>query len=244
MDDITQFGQSSLLCIDDLVESRKHLSISVLVQIQLHTQALCRLHLLKSVCAGQDYHHPVIFNITYLPHKLHVTKHFRCILLEKANGFSRLKLMFHILLRHTIGHLNHQLVKRIVIVPTYIQRIPTKATPNFAFHAHCLRLPLELFFLILVFQLKQLPLPNQFLNHVDKDINYLPLTIYHLLFICYLCPIINNKSQGHETHCTLSLHSRLSILNYQFICCYSHRWVAGTHRPRGLQEIHYSAGKK
>ena len=150
MADVAQLCQAVVFSRDDRVQGLEHQTVCILVEIELHSQAVGIGNLCQGLCRGEGHDHTVLFDETDLCHELHVGEHATGILLEEAYGFARLELMLHV----EVGgatQFHYELVQTVIIGTAYREGKPAHATAHFFLYTHVLCLALKLFLLELVF---------------------------------------------------------------------------------------------
>ena len=151
---IAQFGQAIAFGAEHVGQCFEHRAVAGLVEVELHTQPVGRLNIYNSPSARHYYHHAGLVGITDASLEVVVVEASVCCLSEEADGASILEVVFDVGI-FGAGHLQHQLVQRVVVTASGGDGEPAHAALHLACHAHGFRLPAELFLLVFVLHAQQ-----------------------------------------------------------------------------------------
>ena len=156
--DVTQFGHAIVFGIDGIVECVKHRFVGGLVEVELHAQIVCILEVDERLRRGNGDHHTVAIYIGDGGGEGEIGEPFWGERLKELNGLAIFKEVLNVFVRLVVvflGDFHHQLIQRVIVTATGIDRIPADAPMNLALDVHLLRLHTEFFLLRVVFHLKK-----------------------------------------------------------------------------------------
>ena len=153
VEEITQITQTPLR-LDNTIKRVEHHLITGLIEKQLDSYVLCPLHIDQLSVVWYRHHHSVTIDIADGTRKREIPDLVLLANAEETNRFSELEVMLNLLIALTV-HLHHQLVKGVIIAPTYLQGIPGIATLDLPQQSHLLGLLAERLLLCLILQLEQ-----------------------------------------------------------------------------------------
>ena len=157
-EDIAQLSQAVAFRPQEITECLEHRTITGLVEVELHPEAVGLLHLHHGISSRHDHHHAYLVGIAHRGRKGIVVERPVGTFAEEADGAAKLKVMLYVGI-FAARHLDDQLIQRIIIGTSRSSRKPAEAALHLAPHAHRLRLPLELLFLELILHTQQQLLP-------------------------------------------------------------------------------------